>query len=308
MFSSILLGALMACNQPTNTPYVPGVLETDGNVIATVNGVQIKDGIVDSLLKDVPEEQRALIMAGPQFAQLKDQLVTTEVLYQEAIKANIQADKDAQLMMHLTEREVLTDFLVKKLAKAKMTDEKLKEWYDEHQVQFRKDSADVFMIATDDEATATAAYSALQSGKPFQMVAQEFSVDPRTKEVGGALGNMDMANFPPQMVAALDGVTEEGGFTTPVDMGQGFVILKAENRKKDVTPFEEVKDQIKEDAMKEAAQDVVKELREKATVEFPAEVKTPAPEAAAPAVVPAATPEAAPAEKPEAKPEAPAAQ
>ena len=306
MFSSILLGALMACNQPTNTPYVPGVLETDGKLIATVNGVQIKDGIVDSLLKDVPEEQRAMIMAGPQFAQLKDQLVTTEVLYQEAIKANIQADKDAQLMMHLTEREVLTDFLVKKLAKAKMTDEKLKEWYDEHQVQFRKDSADVFMIATDDEATATAAYSALEGGKAFAAVAQEFSVDPRTKEAGGALGNMDMANFPPQMVAALDGVSE-GGFTNPVDMGQGFVILKAENRKKEVTPFEEVKDQIKEDAMKEAAQDVVKELREKATVEFPAEVTTPAPEAAAPAVVPAATPAAAtPAEKVE-KTEAPAA-
>ena len=299
MFSSILLGALMACNQPTNTPYVPGVLETEGKLIATVNGVQIKDGIVDSLLKDVPEEQRAMIMAGPQFAQLKDQLVTTEVLYQEAIKANIQADKDAQLMMHLTEREVLTDFLVKKLAKAKMTDEKLKEWYDEHQVQFRKDSADVFMIATDDEATATAAYSALEGGKAFAAVAQEFSVDPRTKEAGGALGNMDMANFPPQMVTALDGVSE-GGFTTPVDMGQGFVILRSENRKKEVTPFEEVKDQIKEDAMKEAAQDVVKELREKATVEFPAEVTTPAPEAAAPAVVPAATPEAAPSEKPEA--------
>ena len=61
MFSSILLGAFMACNQPaTNAEYVPGALETDGKLIATVNGVQIKDGIVDSLLKDAPEAQRAL--------------------------------------------------------------------------------------------------------------------------------------------------------------------------------------------------------------------------------------------------------
>ena len=62
MFSSILLGALMACNQPATAPeYVPGVLETDGKLIATVNGVQIKDGIVDSLLKDAPKhnEQRS---------------------------------------------------------------------------------------------------------------------------------------------------------------------------------------------------------------------------------------------------------
>ena len=57
-----------------------------------------------------------------------------------------------------------------------------------------------------------------------------------------------------------------------------------ENRKKSVTPFEEVKDQIKEEALKETAQEVVKELREKASVEFPAEVTAPteAPAADAP--------------------------
>jgi peptidyl-prolyl cis-trans isomerase C len=275
MFSSILLGALIACNQPAPTAeYVPGVLETDGDLIATVNGVQIKDGIVDSLLKDVPEAQRAMIMAGPQFAQLKEQLVTTEVLYQEAVKANIHKDADAQLMMHLTEREVMTDFLVKKLAKAKLTDEKLKQWYDDHAVQFREDKADVFMIATDDQASADAAYAALNSGKSFADVANEFSVDPRSKTSGGSLGNMDMGNFPPQMTAAIDALAD-GAFSSPIDMGQGFMILKVENRNKSVTPFEEVKDQIKEEAMKETAQEVVKELREKASVEFPAEVATP---------------------------------
>ncbi len=274
MFSSILLGAFMACNQPATSEYVPGVLETDGKLIATVNGVQIKDGIVDSLLKDAPEAQRAAIMAGPQFAQLKEQLVTTEILYQEAVKANIHKDKDAQLMMHLTEREVMTDFLVKQLAKAKLTDEKLKQWYDDHAVQFRVDKADIFMIATDDQATADQAYAALNSGQAFADVAKEFSVDPRSKDVGGSLGNMDMGNFPPQMTAAIDALAD-GAFSTPIDMGQGFMILKVENRKKSVTPFEEVKDQIKEDALKETAQEVVKELREKASVEFPAEV-TPA--------------------------------
>ena len=197
MFSSILLGALMACNQPAPTAeYVPGVIETDGKLIATVNGVQIKDGIVDSLLKDVPEAQRAMILAGPQFAQLKEQLVTTEVLYQEAVKANIHKDKDAQIMMHLTEREVMTDFLVKKLAKAKLTDEKLKQWYDDHAVQFREDKADVFMIATDDQASADAAHVALTSGQAFADVAKEFSVDPRSKDAGGSLGKHGHGQFP----------------------------------------------------------------------------------------------------------------
>ena len=323
MFSSILLGTLIACNQPaTNAEYVPGVIKTDGKLIATVNGVQIKDGIVDSLLKDAPAEQRAMIMAGPQYAQLKEQLVTTEVLYQEAVKANIHKDVDAQLMMHLTEREVMTDFLVKKLAKAQLTDEKLKQWYDDHAVQFRVDKADLFVIQTKDQATADQAYAALTSGQAFADVANQFNGEV-AKDKGGAVGNVDVTNLPQNMTQALDAVAA-GAFTTPValEMGRGFVIAKLENRQKSVTPFEEVKDQIKEEALKETAQEVVKTLREKASVEFPAEVTAPtavpptpaaptavtpaAPTAVTPAAPTAATPATtdAPAEAP--KTEAPA--
>ena len=160
---------------------------------------------------------------------------------------------------------------------------KIKQWYDDHAVQFRVDKADVFMIATDDQASADQAYAALNSGQAFADVAKDFSVDPRTKDAGGALGNMDMGNFPPQMTAAIDALAP-GAFSTPIDMGQGFMILKVENRQK-VTPFEEVKDQIKEDALKETAQEVVKELREKAAVEFPAEVTATDTKVAAPAAV-----------------------
>ena len=83
----------------------------------------------------------------------------------------------------------------------------------------------------------------------------------------------------PQMTAAIDALAD-GAFSTLIDMGQGFMILKVENRK--VGPFEEVKDQIKE-ALKETAQEVVKELREKTSVEFPAEVTAPT---EAPAAIP----------------------
>ena len=162
---------------------VPGAIKADGTLIATVNGVAIKDGIVDSLMKDIPAEQRAMIMAGPQFAQLKDQLVTTEVLYQEAIKAKIHEDPDAQLMMSLTAREVLQDFLVKKLANERMTDAKLQEWYDEHLVQFQKDSADLFMLATQEEAAANEALKhskvAWPSQKPLKSTALTQPQKPR---------------------------------------------------------------------------------------------------------------------------------
>ena len=43
------------------------------------------------------------------------------------------------------------------------------------------------------------------------------------------------------------------------------------NKKTDVTPFEEVKDQIKENALTEISQEIVTELREKANVVMPNE-------------------------------------
>ena len=85
---------------------------------------------------------------------------------------------------------------------------------------------------------------------------------------------MDLANFPRNDCRRCHRSWRL--FNTHRHGTSGSVISKAENRQKGLTPFEEVKDQIKEDALKETAQEVVKELREKAAVEFPAEVMAPA--------------------------------
>lgn len=269
MFAFTLFSAFLACGEQPKE-YTPGVIETDGALIATVNGTQIKDGIIDALLKDVPADKQAEIKASPNFARMKDQLITTEVLYQEAIKANIHKDKDAQLVMHLTEREVLTDFLVKKLAKEKMTDEYLKTWYDDHLVQFKKETAEVHMIVAGSQADADAIVAELDAGGDFAAIAKEKSIDPQTKANGGSLGEIELSAVPPQMAMALNSV-EEGKHTKPINMGGAFGILKSENKKKEVTPFEEVKEQIQENALSEVSQEIIKELREKASVQMAGE-------------------------------------
>ena len=264
-----VLSTFLACGEQPKE-YVPGVIETDGALVATVNGVQIKDGIIDALLKDVSAEKQAEIKASPNFARMKEQLVTTEVLYQEAIKANIHKDIDAQLVMHLTEREVLTDFLVKKLAKDKMTDEYLKTWYDDHLVQFKKETAEVHMIVAGTQEDAEAIAAELDAGGDFATIAKAKSIDPQSKANGGSLGEIELSAVPPQMAMALNSV-EEGKHTKPINMGGAFGILKATNKKKEVTPFEEVKDQIKENALSEVSQEIVTELREKASVQMAGE-------------------------------------
>ena len=123
-----------------------------------------------------------------------------------------------------------------------MTDAKLQEWYDEHLVQFRKDTGDLFMLATKDEAKAQEAFAALQGGMNFGEAVDLYSVDDTTKAKGGSLGNMEMNSLPPRFSSAIDGLSEEQNFSAPINMGpQGFMILKVENRKQSVTPSKKSK-------------------------------------------------------------------
>lgn len=270
----LFFSLFLACQQGQNTAsdYVPGTIETNGAVIATVNGVQIKDGIVDVLLKDVPAEKQAEIKAGPNFSRMKDQLITSEILYQAAVKENIHKDADAQVVMAITEREVMTDFLIKKLAKAKMTDEYLKGWYDDHLVQFKKETAEVSLILLPSQEEADAVVAALDAGGDFAALAKEKSMDPTTKEKGGSMGEIEMNAIPPQVAIALNSV-EEGKHTTAINMGGAFGILKYNNKKTAVTSFEDAKEQIKESAIQELSQEIIKEVKDKATVVLPNEPK-----------------------------------
>ena len=225
---SVLFTLFIACN-PQPTPYVPGVVKTEGKTIATINGVEINDGVIDLILKDVPAEQRAMLMAGPQFAQFQEELINEEVMYQEAIKAGIHNDEDAKLMMHLTERKIMNDYLVRKLAEAKVTDEVINTWYEDHKLQYKKETADLFLIAVDSKEAADAAYAKLQSGADFAAVVAEYSVDPQSKASGGSLGNMELSGIPPQLSAVL-GALEENVVSEPVPMGPSFGLLKYQNK------------------------------------------------------------------------------
>jgi hypothetical protein len=81
-----LLLSLVACEQPAP---IPGTLERTGEVLTTVNGMPITQGMVDGLLAQYPPETRDKIVAQGQTAKIKDDLVTMELIYQEALKMQI---------------------------------------------------------------------------------------------------------------------------------------------------------------------------------------------------------------------------
>ena len=279
----MLLSLFLACQ--TAAPPMPGVLPTTGKVLVTVNDNKITEGVVDALLSQVPEEKRAEIKASPALERLKEQLITTEILYREAIKANLHLEESNKVAMALAQREVLANALIGKLAESRITDEKLKQWYDDHLVQFKKDEADLSMIVVETQEKADEVLSLLDGGAAFASVVASHSIDPQTKGNNGSMGTVDLKALPPQMKMELD-KAQDGKHTRAIQMGTAFAILQVNSRNATLTPLDEVKDQIKEQLLQEEAQAVQKELREAATV---------------------TTPEAEPKASVQVKPEAPAA-
>ena len=262
----LLTLAAFGCNNAqtaTSSAHIPGELERSGQVIATVNGVNVTQSMLDAVLSTIPDEVRAQMEASGQVAQLKDQIVTQEVLYQEALKEKLHEQPEVQTRLALAERDALIESLLRKVVDERSTDEALKAWYTDHLVQFRKEqvSASHILVETEDEAKEVLA-EVKKEGADFGAVAKERSKDPSAKQNGGDLGWFEKGRMVKEFADAAF-AAEEGEIVGPVKSQFGYHVILVQG-KRDVVPFEEVKDDIKPKAQQEIAQKYVEELKEAA--------------------------------------------
>ena len=76
----------LGCANGTASSAVPGEMETSGETLVTVNGNAITQGMVDTMIQQMPDRMRQQMEASGQLGQLQEQLVIGELLYREAIK------------------------------------------------------------------------------------------------------------------------------------------------------------------------------------------------------------------------------
>lgn len=213
------------------------------------------------MLSAVPEDVRTRIEQSGQMDRMKEQLVTEEVLYQEAIKRNLHKDTATQTLLIMAERQALVQALLQGEVESRSTDEALKKWYDEHQVQFRADEVLAKHILVETEAEAKAIKAELDGGADFATVAGAKSKDPGTAAKGGEIGWLPKRQTPPTMASLFD--AEKGAVLDPIQSPSGWHVFKVED-KRTVKPFDEVKDEIKGRMQSEIVETVVKELTEAA--------------------------------------------
>ena len=267
-FFSIAFLLFQACGEETkstSSAYIPGQLPPTGEVIATVNGKNIHQNTVDAILKQFPDDRIEEFKASGGMEQMKEQLILTEVLYQEAIKLGIHKQDDIKVSLAMAERQVLAEATVQSQAEARITDEKVKTWYDEHLVQFRVSEADLAMIMVSTEVDATSIKEQLDGGADFATIAKEKSEDPRTKDKGGAMGKMDLKQMPPTIKEPIESA-KDGDVIGPIDLMGKFAIFKVNSINKGVKELAEVKEEIKTNLLQDEGKAYVEEMRKNAQV------------------------------------------
>lgn len=262
---------LLACNDagttqsPAPQAEVPGSFDATGDVVATVNGNKVTQPMVDTIYEGLPPQVKMQIDAMGTKGPLVEQVIDLELLYRDALKRGVHTKPETKANIAMATRKAMADMALQQAVEEQLTDEAMKKWYDEHQVQFAQEQVKLNHIVAADEKAAQAAMAEIEGGKSFADVAKATSLDQGSAAKGGELGWFSKKDLGgPLGEAAFD--AKEGKATGPVKTQYGYhVILVSETR--DKAPFDEVKDQIKEQMGSDLAMDYIKGLREGATID-----------------------------------------
>jgi len=225
----------------------------NNNVLATVNGVEITEEVLNNTIERFPAEQKIFFDSEQGRKQLLDQMINDE-FYRVQME---QAEKD--IRFNATMNRLMQDISV--------SDADAKTKYDENPDEYKEpETIGAKHILVDDKAKADEIKAKLDNKEmTFAEAATEYSSCP-SKENGGDLGTfgkgMMVAEFEEAAMAS-----EVGTVTEPVETQFGFHIIEVyEKNEAQVKDFDEVKDSIKESLLQEKQMEkynaLINDLRE----------------------------------------------
>ncbi|MBC3806131.1 peptidyl-prolyl cis-trans isomerase [Undibacterium seohonense] len=233
--------------------------------LATVNGKAIPASKAEPFVKQALAQGQK---DTPQLrAMIKDRLVGTEVLLQEAEKAGYSKNEDVKMQIEMARQQILIQSLMRAhVEKNPVSEADIKAAYDKWKTQNGDNEYHPFHILVEKEDDAKAIISKLKGGAKFEELAKQ-SKDTGSAAKGGDLDWVSQANVPPAFATAL-ATLKKGQFTeTPVKTEVGFHVIKLDDvRPLKLPTLEEVKQQIGESLVQEKVQAYQQSLIKKAVI------------------------------------------
>jgi len=262
----------------------------DKTNVAVVNGVPIPESRVEYVIKAQIQRSQGQQKDTPEFRQqVKDVLITREVIAQDAIKRGLDKSPEVQTQLDMAKQDFVIqayfeDFIKNNVPteeqmraeyekiKAAQTDNGKKMEYKVRHILVKVDAAGANdpkkLKAAENRAKAIVAELNKAYGKNFAQLAKTKSDDEGSKGEGGQLDWTDGSNLVKEFTDAMVKL-EKGSYTkVPVKSRFGYhIILLEDVRPVQFPPYEQVKERIQQELVRQARDKKIEELRAAATIE-----------------------------------------
>ena len=269
----VLALALISCSKK-------GV-EQKGPFLAKVGNATITQADYDMEFQSLPEYAQQLFTGEEGKEKFLTEIVNKEMLHQEALKKGLDKTPDFQKKVEEFKKMTLVTELFEKdvMAKAKVSDADVKDYYDKHKEEFvptTQIKASHILVKTEDEAKKV--LERLKKGEKFADVAKAVSIDKGSAANGGDLGYFSKGQMVPEFEKAAASL-KVGEVSMPVKTQFGYHIIKVTDKKKGApVEFDKIKDMISQklsgQKQKEAFEQYIAELKKNYKVEINKDVLT----------------------------------
>lgn len=273
-------------------PQTEAAVQPEGEVvIATVNGEKIYRGEFEAAFSQLPAQAQQMGMETI-FPLLLDRMVDEKLIGIAAAKAIPADDPEVEKQMAALRERIVMQVYFEREVNAKLTDEVLRQRYDQWK-EANPGASEVHArhILLETEEKAKEVLAELQGGKDFAEAAKEHSTGPSGPS-GGDLGFFTQDQMVKPFADAAFAMEPGAVSAEPVKTDFGWHIIKVEERRQQPQPgFDEMKDQLSQEATQEIAAEMMSGLRVGAEIvtfdiegnPVPAEEEAPAAEGEQPA-------------------------
>ena len=230
-----------------------------GEVVATYKGHKLMSDRVAQEFERLPAPSRSYLTSPERKRQFIDNLVMTDLLFDEGQKAGY--DKDPEIDRQVTDlrkRLVVQRVMRQYQTPPTIDDEQARAHYDQNPTLYSTTQIHASHILVKDEETARAILAEVKANpEKFADIAREKSTDAVSARKGGDLGTFG----PGRMVPDFERVAfalKPGEMSDVVKTQYGYhIILINERKEGEQKPFDQVKEQIRATLRNRGMQDQV---------------------------------------------------
>ncbi len=267
---ALLLAVAAACLAVLPPGYAA---DTKQKNAAVVNGVPIPQARIEFVAKAQIAQSQGQQHDGPEFREnIREIMITREILYQEALKRKLDKNPDYQLQLELAKQQIILGVLFEDInKKTQPSDADVVKEYERVKAQQGGDGGKQYKarhILVKEEAEAKQVLADLQNGGDFAKIAAEKSTDPGSKDAGGQLDWSEAQAYVQPFGEALRSLKKGEMTKEPVKTNYGYHIIELQDvRTLPFPPIEQVKGHIQQTLANKAREEYISDLRAKAKIQ-----------------------------------------